>query len=190
MSDSHETFNEIGRMLDANTNRLRDFFHRVIGFFTEDTSARTTGRAPPRAIRLTLAGEPHARLVVKGVWSKREQRFNASVLAVEILWDSSPDPAERDLSRVLVAFLRADGLRLERVRVDRVGRDAAARLADGVMHFLDDPAEVFARSSDRCCICGKKLTDDQSRARGIGPDCLQHGEWLRQLLRVEKGVPA
>lgn len=30
---------------------------------------------------------------------------------------------------------------------------------------------AFARELNRCCICGKDLTDERSRHYGIGPDC-------------------
>lgn len=40
----------------------------------------------------------------------------------------------------------------------------------------------YAEQLNRCCICGKDLTDDRSRYYGIGPDCetrhLNHIEWV------------
>jgi hypothetical protein len=40
--------------------------------------------------------------------------------------------------------------------------------------LLDDQGEVLARSRDRCCICGRKLTDELSCSRGIGPECYRN----------------
>jgi hypothetical protein len=31
-------------------------------------------------------------------------------------------------------------------------------------------ADVFSRQADKCCCCGKALTDVVSRTRGIGPE--------------------
>ena len=38
--------------------------------------------------------------------------------------------------------------------------------------FLMESAAVLRRSTTYCAICGRHLTDGQSRARGIGPECL------------------
>lgn len=41
-----------------------------------------------------------------------------------------------------------------------------------------DPAAArarFAKITGRCCVCSKKLTDPQSVALGIGPDCIRRG---------------
>ena len=39
--------------------------------------------------------------------------------------------------------------------------------------FILFPWQIFSRSKDRCCCCGKRVTDDISRSRGIGPECLR-----------------
>jgi hypothetical protein len=36
-----------------------------------------------------------------------------------------------------------------------------------------DPADVFGRQADKCCCCGRALTDVVSRTRGIGPECVR-----------------
>lgn len=43
-----------------------------------------------------------------------------------------------------------------------------------VNDFILFPWQVFGRSKDNCCCCGKRLTDDSSRAKGIGPECLRN----------------
>lgn len=42
-----------------------------------------------------------------------------------------------------------------------------------VSDFISFPWQILSRSKDRCCCCGKWLTDDISRSRGIGPECLR-----------------
>ena len=39
--------------------------------------------------------------------------------------------------------------------------------------FTTSPWQVFARSVDNCCCCGRALTDGTSRSRGVGPECLR-----------------
>jgi hypothetical protein len=50
----------------------------------------------------------------------------------------------------------------------------AGRVADTARAFLDDAGAVLARSHDHCCICGKVVTDERSKARGIGPECIRY----------------
>jgi len=42
-----------------------------------------------------------------------------------------------------------------------------------VSDFILFPWQIFGRSKDNCCCCRKPLTDDTSRSRGIGPECLR-----------------
>ncbi|WP_437194633.1 DUF6011 domain-containing protein [Planctomicrobium sp. SH527] len=56
---------------------------------------------------------------------------------------------------------------------DSLSFDAAENLVELTKFFLLFPDQVFARSKDRCCCCGRPLTDEISRARGIGPECLR-----------------
>jgi hypothetical protein len=51
--------------------------------------------------------------------------------------------------------------------------DAAENLVELTKYFLIFPQLVFAKSKDCCCCCGRHLTDEQSRCRGIGPECLK-----------------
>jgi hypothetical protein len=59
----------------------------------------------------------------------------------------------------------------------RLGSSAVAdlgALAEVLADFLCEPSTVLRRSSIYCALCGRHLTDGQSRARGIGPECLHH----------------
>ena len=48
------------------------------------------------------------------------------------------------------------------------------RIADFVAH-LEEQAVHAARLSCSCARCGRPLTDEASRERGIGPECLKKG---------------
>lgn len=53
----------------------------------------------------------------------------------------------------------------------------ATRVCDIVEQMTDDQWEIarlaFASSLGRCCFCNRTLTDDASRARGMGIDCAE-----------------
>lgn len=66
--------------------------------------------------------------------------------------------------------------------------EALQNFAQTAKEFVLFPWQVFSRSADHCCICGKPLIDDISRGRGIGPECLRHvsncfGQPLRGAIR-------
>lgn len=61
------------------------------------------------------------------------------------------------------------------------GPDVARFLAI-VERFLDDPDAAFALSGANCVFCGRPLTDEASRLRGIGPDCFEeYGDLMKYL---------
>jgi hypothetical protein len=64
----------------------------------------------------------------------------------------------------------------------------AARLVETIHDFLDDAAAVFARSHDHCCICGRGLTDEVSRSRGIGPECVHKIPWVGFALEGARSI--
>lgn len=38
---------------------------------------------------------------------------------------------------------------------------------------IEDAARTYGRELGQCCLCGRHLTDESSRAAGIGPDCMR-----------------
>jgi len=42
---------------------------------------------------------------------------------------------------------------------------------------IRESAERYGREIGKCCKCNRTLTDDDSRARGIGPECLKNSGW-------------
>lgn len=57
----------------------------------------------------------------------------------------------------------------------RIGR--ASKIVDRI---AEDPALAAARFGHqigRCGVCGRQLTNDESRARGIGPVCAERNGW-------------
>jgi len=63
---------------------------------------------------------------------------------------------------------------LNRFRTDYLDRPQARERREAVALILADPLAAsmrFAKESIRCYRCGRRLTDKDSRARGLGPDC-------------------
>jgi hypothetical protein len=46
-------------------------------------------------------------------------------------------------------------------------------------------ARAYAKELGRCARCGLELTDEQSRAWGVGPECIKHWPWMRTLAEEE-----
>jgi hypothetical protein len=60
--------------------------------------------------------------------------------------------------------------------------DDVRRVVETIREFMDDARAVLARGCDHCCICGRGLTDELSRSRGIGPECIQKVDLIAVLL--------
>ncbi len=66
------------------------------------------------------------------------------------------------------AARRVNNVIQQATRLDEAGKENSARAALKSIEGLS----LALSGSSRCQMCGRELTDDQSRARGIGPDCL------------------
>lgn len=62
-------------------------------------------------------------------------------------------------------------------RPDQAIRNAEQRQAlERIANDIPGAAQIYGQQVGRCCICNRTLTDEVSRAAGIGPDCSQiHG---------------
>jgi hypothetical protein len=68
--------------------------------------------------------------------------------------------------------------------------DDAHRVIATIRDFLDDSRAVLARGCDHCCICGRGLTDELSRSRGIGPECIKSTNIVAILVGEGRPDPA
>jgi hypothetical protein len=152
-----------------------------------------TPRRPNVSLRLIASGEPAAKLTVLPRW-RRGRRFPPTAgsldcerMAVEMLTERAVRVEEGDAKN----WSRSVGFELSpgESRVVRLCRETVfddLGRAVGVMDdFLHDRRAVFARSHDHCCVCGRHLTDEQSRARGIGPECVR---WVHLALFLGPNV--
>lgn len=70
-------------------------------------------------------------------------------------------------------------------------QDDLAKAATLAEQFADAPLEVLRRRAGNCVICGRTLSDGESIARGVGPQCLVAADRFKDtwLLRGD-GVPS
>jgi hypothetical protein len=150
-------------------------------FFRMAEGRPPTPRRPNVSLRLIASGEPAAKLAVLPLW-RRGRRFPPTAgsldcerMAVEMLTERAVRVEEGDAKN----WSRPVGFELlpGESRVVRFCRETAfddlGRAVGVLEDFLHDRRAVFARCHDHCCICGRRLTDEQSRARGVGPECVR-----------------
>jgi hypothetical protein len=154
-------------------------------------------RRPPISLRLVCSGDPAAKVViVPGAHRDRTGiLLDLDIQHFELLEERSVIYNGEDVLK-----------RTKKLAVDNVsGRgprngswiyksalEDAQRLVATVREFLADPVAVFARSHDNCCICGRGLTDELSRSRGIGPECIKRLDMVvcRPLNKLVQAEPA
>lgn len=131
-------------------------------------------RRPPIAVRL-LDGVEHFYTVRPGwkkpyrMWGRTDEqqygRFTFENLFV--------DAIHQDHGKCATFVFNDRSIRLTSWNPNRYF-EAVQNFAQTAREFVLFPWQVFSRSANHCCICGKPLIDDISRGRGIGPECLRH----------------
>jgi hypothetical protein len=164
-------------------------------------------RRPNISLRLIADGQPTAKLLVLPKWSKAKGLLHCADLRLEFLTETlveTPDgDAQKWSKRLAFDILPKDTMKFSRddtpqlepnvFELRRYSTDAVEvlRRAVAVMEdFLADRRAVFARSHDSCCVCGRTLTDEQSRSRGIGPECIKTVDFFLYLTAEPKLVLA
>ena len=71
---------------------------------------------------------------------------------------------ERGKVRITSWFIRSD-------RAEGLNRLYSTAIWQAMDTIAADPINIISSQEDNCGICGKGLTDDASRRRGIGPEC-------------------
>lgn len=133
-------------------------------------------RKPPFGIRLpSAAGD--VRVIDGPHWFRHRKELDPGVLKVEVLWEVKISNKEHGTLWAPHCFLKVDiqptGVAWTRCSLDDEKRDRAVReLAEIAVGFASDPMKTLARNSANCGVCGRALTDGQSKARGIGPECI------------------
>jgi hypothetical protein len=149
---------------------FREMF--AISFTAWSQGELSYNRKPPFSLRLIAAGDnPKAKLLVYPQWNPGSKTINPDTVVCELLYESERKGGF--VWEIAMAILLQSGRRARnkshyplRVETDFF------RLINVVTDFIDNAPMVIARNHSNCAICGKRLTDTTSRARGIGPECI------------------
>jgi hypothetical protein len=139
---------------------------------------RTFARKPSYGLRL-FAADGQTLVGVSPFYNRRAQMVECSRVLLEVISEVERYTAAVEsklfyqLERRLILTVQA-GTPPRWMRASRSAVDAVGALVLTLEQFLEDPPAVLRRSTMYCAICGRHLTDGQSRARGIGPECLRH----------------
>jgi hypothetical protein len=130
-------------------------------------------RKPNISLRLIADGDPPAKLIVLPYWSAHGKYVHHHFLRWELLVEEdvkTPQGPAKRWQRRGNAILAESVPKMATIYA--TAEDDARRVVATVRSFIEDARAVLARSCDNCCICGRALTDELSRSRGIGPECL------------------
>ncbi len=122
-----------------------------------------------RFYRINVVKRPSS-IQGKFVWSKYRHRYTRTYL-------STNDYVVRELAgdtKRLIGMQRATVQDFPNVYVGECEDDIKIILSD-----LDAARILYGHKIGACGYCGKKLTDQLSRSRGIGPDCWENKFLLR-----------
>jgi len=162
--------------------------------WTKVEGSQSRRRRPNISLRLIMAGQPLAKLVTLPYWraSSHSQTILTDRLYLEMLVEEAAADAEpgKKWTRQCAASIEAGGI-LKPTLIRKAILTDLQRVVATLEDFVASPTAVLARSHDWCCCCGRTLTDEVSRARGIGPECIKLCElvvWLteRSLVCLEE----
>jgi len=171
-------------ILDTHIDELFEFHYMISSYFAEEAQGKEYSRRPPLGFRLCGIGEPLTRIAVRPAWHYGKKVLDPHSITMETLVERNQGKRDgkqvfrisHDFSIVLTAndwrwtsFSHTNAI------------DGAERIVEVVQSFLMCRDDVFARSKTHCSICGRALTDDQSRTRGIGPECIKKTRFLEVL---------
>lgn len=171
-------------------HRLQKFFDMTINYFRCKCLDKTNlERCPP--VALCLRDPDHVFTMKPGYKSANKRRQQDGAVIVEeygqMLYDTvyidciSINQMPPQNGRTVLRHTKACKLRLDEqgqlthhgIWYYRYAPSAVDEFIKLVNDFILFPWQVFSRSESRCCCCGRWLTDDVSRSRGIGPECLR-----------------
>ena len=182
----------------------------ALAYFQKRAADKQPKRKPTWALRLHhQCGQT---VILKPQWNRKQ--VGTDKVEFE-LWEPLTVNDQLVPTRQLAGVINEEGLRLTqhklrglenkspknvtreefehiRAKSKEQAMEQAESVKDALAEFARDPGAVMARSSDHCCICGKALTDERSKARGIGPECMKFFNFLAELVTrdtILKSVP-
>lgn len=169
--------------------KLQTFYDMAVNYFRCKCLDKTDlERRPP--VALCLRDPDHVYTVKPGFQSPKKKLVDGYVTFIEygqmefhtlyidcVSITEKPSESGRPIlqhHRACKLKLKEDGqLTWSGTWHHRFAPIAVHEFVETVKDFVLFPWMIFGRSKDRCCCCGRWLTDDTSRSRGIGPECLR-----------------
>lgn len=157
---------------DQTADAFRDAIQPLFTSMWEKTK-RPVARRPNISLRLVANGLPLAKLVVLPVWSPSTKTIRPERLRMELMVErqvtAKGQPAKKWTRQVTASI--NDIFEAGAIRPSVL--EDLSRVVATMKDFNRNKQTVLARSHDWCCCCGRTLTDEVSRARGIGPECIK-----------------
>ena len=137
-------------------------------------------RRPNISLRLIAEGDPPAKLITLPGWDRINKTIDRDWLSCELLTETTVEtkkgPAKQWMKVLAFGFGLGHPARVATLRKNAL--EDLERVLGTIRSFTLDHRSVLARARDNCAICGRVLTDELSRSRGIGPECIQKAPWL------------
>jgi hypothetical protein len=178
---SNDTSALIDARLGAHASVLEQFRGQVAALFAAmhqrvASDGRPLSRKPNVSLRLIANGEPVAKLIVLPHWSSWHKCLDRDTITTELIEERVVDTPQGH-GKVRRRAFTAQAAGWPGWRACRYYSSTAladlARVVDTITAFVTDTRAVLARNHDYCALCGRHLTDELSRSRGIGPECIQ-----------------
>jgi hypothetical protein len=174
-------------VLDDNFSTVWAFRNKAAAMFKAmlEDKEQPFKRRPPVSLRLICAGDPPAKLIVHPGWNNHLKTVLADRTDCELLEEQPTTgfiaengekkevEARQFIRRLTMHVSPKPEAPLTPYHYHSTAAKDAARIIEVMRDFLRDHRAVFARSHDHCCVCGRGLSDELSRSRGIGPECIK-----------------
>jgi hypothetical protein len=167
-------------------DELRRLHAVAAEFFLTRSEGKVYRRRPNLSLTLTLEGSPPAHVAVYPLWDGRARCLKPDHIRADVVVERV---GYGGLSRPMpeIALELTEGL-ARCMQFSRWSTEALQRLLPTAAAFLTDSPAVFARSAVHCCICYKALSNEVSRARGIGPECFKRATSLRRIIERKRAA--
>jgi hypothetical protein len=172
-------------VLEAYRDRLTKFFVVTRDGLAEK-GKEPFDRKPPVGLTLVVAGDPFQKLIAHP--RVRHDATGGYLVPEQHSIELFEMKAGTGVGVVAPVYFKKLDFADTGPRAFRLGTiyksaaDDARRVVETIGEFLTDARVVLARGCDHCCICGRSLTDEVSRSRGIGPECFRKEELIAVLL--------
>lgn len=185
-------------ILVAHAPMLATLRHAASRYFHARSDGKVYRRDP--ALKITIVapaaeGAPAAKVMIYPGVSRRDIEDTRQV-TVEAGWirltlcHLVPHEGKVEYRERITLVLDSNGEVRTGRYFPRTSDVDAERTCTTAARFLEDPPAAVAASGTHCSFCGRALTDPDSRARGIGPECFGHyGDFLRYISPAPAGDP-